>query len=187
MSVVQAGNVRIAIDTDKVIEALDRVGAGAASSFVRGARTTLEGIRDEAKPHWPVRTGLSRDSFQVTTRISRDELSVSLLNTAKNRWGEYAYKIRWSVRTAMSLDAEIAKRNAEIEREVARGNSPEAKARIRRSRRFSLRDLHGDGAPSAATAGKQPWRVLVKTPGERAGIKLALKLQTELNTLAGRS
>lgn len=183
MSVVQAGDVRIAIDTDRVIEALDRVGAGAASSFVRGARTTLEGVRDEAKPRWPVRTGLSRDSFEVTTRISRDELSVSLLNTASNRWGPYPYKIRWSVRTKESLDTEIARRNAMI----ARGKTPAAQAAIRRSMRTSLRDLHGEGAPSAALAGKQPWRVLVRTPGEQQAVKLALELQTELNTLAGRS
>jgi hypothetical protein len=183
MSTVRVGDVRIAIETDNVITTLDRLGAGAASSFVRGARTTLEGIRDEAKPRWPVRTGLSRDSFEVTTRINSGELAVSLLNTASNRWGPYPYKIRWSVRTKESLDAQKAKREAMI----ARGTSPAAQSAIRRSMRLNLWDLHGEGAPSAALAGKQPWRVLVKIPGEKQAIKLAIELQVELNTLAGRS
>jgi hypothetical protein len=181
-STVQAGDVRIQVDLDRVIESLDAVSDGAAGSFLRTARATLEGVRDDALPRWPVRTGRSRDSFRVAGTATGDQLQVSLSNDASSsRWGPYAYKIRWSVRTKASIDAEIARRDAQI----ARGTTAQARAAIARSLRDDVSKRYGKGAPTPALAGKQPWRVLVRDPGTKAGEAMAIELQADLARLAG--
>jgi hypothetical protein len=177
---VQAGDVRIQIDTNGVIETLDRIGSGAASQFVRASLRTLESVQAAARPRWPVRTGRSRDAFEIETSVRGEQLAVSLANTATNRWGAYAYKIRWSVRTRESL-------TRELEAKVLSGKTAEARARLLKYWTPRITGRHGEGAPDAAHAGKQPWRVLVRQPGEAKALQLARELQTELNTLAGRT
>ncbi len=177
---VRVGEARIRMEVLGVVEQLDRITEGAASQFVRASSATLSRIKGDAVQRWPVRTGLSRDSFEIDSDIKSEEIEVSLANDARNRWGSYAYKIRWSVRTEDSI-------RRQIEQEAGKAKDPRGRAAAAKWWAARLMARHGKGAPSAAMAGRQPWRVLVRTPGEAAAKPLAKELQTELDKLAGRS
>lgn len=174
----QEGMARVDVAVEAAVVAIDRVTEGAASSFVRQGRATLKQIQTAAEARWPVRTGLSRRSLTIATSITPDLLAVSMRNTATNRWGSYAYKIRWSVRT----EAELTR---ELEAKVQRGATPAAQAALARYWQRRIQGVHGQGAPSAELAGKQPWRVLVLAPGEQRRMALADALRADLSKLAG--
>lgn len=175
------GAAQITVDQDDLIRLLDRVSEGAATQFFGHSDMFLDVIERDAHRAWPVRTGRSKAAFRRERRITEVRLDNVLLNDARNRWGAYAYKIRWSVRTKASLDAEAA-------RVAARGESPEAREAIRRYWRRRLTRRHGQGAPSGQLAGKRPWIELVRKPGKKAGRRLAEVLRRDLYALAqGRS
>jgi hypothetical protein len=160
-----------------VIRLLDRTSDGAATSFFQWTDTALDQIQADAVAGWPVRTGRSKAAFRRERRVTEIRLQNVLLNDARNRWGAYAYKIRWSVRTKASLDAEAA-------RVAARGESPEAREAIRRYWRRRLTRRHGEGAPSEQLAGKQPWRELVRKPARKTTPTLVGWLRRDLYALA---
>lgn len=173
----KSGAASITVDQDRLIRLLDRTSSGAASQFVEQTDQVLDEIEAAALASWPVRTGLSKRSFRRELRLSEIRIQNVLLNDARNRWGSYAYKIRWSVRTKESLDAEAA-------RVAARGDSPAAREAIRKFWRRRLTKRHGQGAPTARLAGRRPWLELVRKPGKKAGKTLADTLRRDLVALA---
>jgi len=173
----RSGVASIEVDQDQLIRLLDRTSEGAASSFIQETDQILDEIEAAAVASWPVRTGLSRRSFRRELRLSEIRIQNVLLNDARNRWGSYAYKIRWSVRTQDSLDAEA-------DRVAARGDSPAAREAIRQYWRRRLTRKHGQGAPTARLAGRRAWLELVRKPGKKAGQTLTETLRRDLVALA---
>ena len=173
----RSGSAEITVDQDALIRLLDRVSSGAASSFFDRSESVLEEIEADAVTAWPVRTGRSRAAFRRERRISETRLQNALLNDARNRWGSYAYKIRYSVRTKASLDAEAA-------RVASRGETPAAREAIRAYWRRRLTRRHGEGAPNERLAGRRPWLEFVRKPGKRAGRRLTETLRDDLSALA---
>ena len=171
------GAAQITVDQDALIRLLDRVSSGAASSFFSRSDVILEEIEADAVTAWPVRTGRSRAAFKRERRISETRLQNALLNDARNRWGSYAYKIRFSVRTRASLDAEAV-------RVASRGETPAAREAIRAYWRRRLTRRHGQGAPTEALAGRRPWLEFVRKPGKKRGRRLTESLRDDLSTLA---
>ncbi len=102
----KSGAAAIVVDQTALLKLLDRTADGAASNFVRVVTAELEERQVEAIRVWPVRSGRSRRSFAVQTRIREDVIEVAITNDAKSNWGFYAYKIRNSVRTRESLERE---------------------------------------------------------------------------------
>lgn len=176
---IGAGSVGLTIDQRSVVDAVDRVSDGAGSRFRVIATAALERLADEARAQWPVRTGRSRDAFRVVDRLTAESIAVSLVNEATApRWGFYAYKIRWSVRTRQSIDAEI---RTYSERATSAEGASAAEAWARRK----IERRHGKGAPSAAVAGKRPWQVLVLTPARAREADLVAEARADLARLAG--
>jgi len=174
----QSGAARIEVDQAELLRRLDQVSDGAGTRFVQRASRVLGGLQADAVSRWPVRTGTSRGAFRVQSRITESAATVDLANTARSgRWGAYAFKIRWSVRTQASLEAEA-------DRAADRAKDPGGAAAIRAFWRRRLTRTHGKGAPSAALAGKQPWRVLVRTPGQKAAQAMIGDLREDLDRLA---
>ncbi len=176
-STVKSGDASIVVDQAALIALLDRTADGAASNFVRVVGAELRERETEAVRVWPVRSGLSRRSFSVVTRIKADVIEVAIENDARSRWGFYAYKIKNSVRTRQSLEDE-ARRAAE------RGDSPAAQARIFDFYWRRLRRVHGEGARSAAEAGRNSWSVYVRKPAEQRRSAIVAELQADLAKLA---
>ena len=131
----------------------------------------------EAVRVWPVRSGLSKRSFSVVTRIREDVIEVAIQNDAKSRRGFYAYKIKNSVRTRESLEKEALQWSR-------RGQDPSAQARIFDFRWRQLRRIHGEGARSAAEAGRNSWSVYVRKPAEQRRSAIVAELQADLAKLA---
>jgi hypothetical protein len=158
-----AGDVVAEVDTSAAEAALRAVGARAAAAFVRSAQAELWDLAEpyRTRERWPVRTGQSADAFGTAVRERREAVGVALHNDARNRWGAYAYKVRWSVRTADSLLAEARAWGA-------RGRTPESREKLERMRLRRLHRTHGQGAPSAQLAGRQPWRELRSPARKRA-------------------
>lgn len=176
---VVSGRIGLTIDQSAVMDAADRVSDGAATRFSLLATAALERLADEARAQWPVRTGRSRDAFRVAQRITGDAVAVSLVNEATApRWGFYAYKIKWSVRTRESIDAEVRGYGARAETQAG-ARAAEGWARRRIERR------HGRGAPSAALASRRPWQVLVLTPARAREADLVAEARDDLARLAG--
>ena len=172
------GGVQIAVDDAAFLAAIDRVSDGAGSSFLARCRPALEGIRDGAVARWPVRTGLTRDSFFIVDTASMTEVRASLVNNAHATvWP--AYKQKWSKWTTADLAARV-------EEAAGRAKTPEAADRIRVRMRSKLKWRHGAGAPSEETAGKQPWLLLVRRPLQASRAALVPQLQADINKLAGR-
>ena len=156
----RSGAASVTVDQDRLVDLLDRTSEGAASRFITASGGVLDRIREDAQAEWPVRTGRSLEAFRVETRINEDAIRVVLLNDARSgRWGAYAYKIKWSIRTKSSLDAEA-------DRAAARGTTSGARSSIRKYWRRRLTRAHGEGAPSARRAGQRPWIVLVRRPSK---------------------
>lgn len=173
----KSGNAAIVVDQTALLALLDRTADGAASNFVRVVGAELREREAEAVRVWPVRSGLSRRSFRVVTRIREDVIEVAIENDAKSRWGFYAYKIKNSVRTRDSLERE-AKQWAD------RGGDPAAQARIFDFRWRALRRIHGEGARNAAEAGKNSWSIYVRKPAEQRRATIVAELQADLAKLA---
>ena len=119
-----SGAASITVDDAAVVRLLDRVSAGAASQFIDTTSGVLDDVKVGAVARWPVRTGASRDGFNVRARADENTLRVSLDNDATQRGRGYAWYVRYSVRTRDSL-------RAELDKAVARGTTPEAQAAIR--------------------------------------------------------
>ena len=173
----KSGAAAIVVDQTALLKLLDRTADGAASNFVRVVTAELEERQVEAIRVWPVRSGRSRRSFAVQTRIREDVIEVAITNDAKSNWGFYAYKIRNSVRTRESLQREALQWSQ-------RGDTPEARARIFDYRWRQLRRIHGEGARSAAEAGKNVWSVYVRKPAEKRRAEIVATLQADLAKLA---
>lgn len=176
-STVKSGDASIVVDQAALIALLDRTADGAASNFVRVVGAELREREAEAVRVWPVRSGLSKRSFSVVTRIKADVIEVAIQNDAKSRWGFYAYKIKNSVRTRESLQKEALQWSR-------RGTDPAAQARIFDFRWRQLRRIHGEGARSASEAGRNSWSVYVRKPAEQRRSAIVAELQADLAKLA---
>ena len=176
-STVKSGDASIVVDQAALIALLDRTADGAAGNFVRVVGAELREREAEAVRAWPVRSGLSKRSFSVVTRIREDVIEVAIQNDAKSRWGFYAYKIKNSVRTRESLEKEALAWSR-------RGTDPGAQARIFDFRWRQLRRIHGEGARSAAEAGRNSWSVYVRKPAEQRRSAIVAELQADLAKLA---
>jgi len=174
----RAGKASLTVDQDDLIRKLDTVTDGAASSFIRRSRMELEPIQKAAEPQWPVRTGESKRSFLVRHQLRQDRIDVDLANKAHQaRFGFYALRIRYSVRTRASLDREISKH-------ALRGTTPDTRAKLRQFWRRNLGERHGEGAPNAQLAGKKPWIEHVRKPGKKAGKRMTTDLRADMLRLA---
>lgn len=168
-----AGHLTVTVDDTALVKMLDRVTNGAASHFIEAVETDMGEVRVAALPTWPVRTGESRAGLSVGHEVRPDKVLVSITDRE-----DYTYKVRWSVRTKDSLDAEI-------EEAAARGGDTEAQAKIRKYYQRRLWKRHGKGAPSDKLAGRHVWTTLVRTPLKRRRPALMKLLQTDLERLAG--
>lgn len=168
------------IDTSDLRALVDRATQGASSAFFSAARPVADRIVGDARPIWPVRTGASRDAFQVEERIAPDRLAVVIRNEASPRSGgrPYAYLIRYSRLTVAQVEAKIASYGA-------KAATPEGKAAALAYGRRIVARIHGAGAPAGFT-GLQPWRVLVKDPADRAAPRIAEAAQATLTAARGR-
>lgn len=174
----KSGGSKIVIDQARLLDLLDRTSNGAASSFVRTVTGELEARKDEAIKVWPVRSGESKRSFVIETAITKTELKVSIANTASHKeWGFYAFKIRNSVRTRASLQAEAREY-------AARGGDSAARGNIYEWRLRQLRRTHGMGARTPEEAGKRSWSVYVQKPVEKRRLSVVKELRAELEALA---
>ena len=187
----RVGSASIEVNQDNLRKLLDQASKGASESFVRQAEAELRPIMAGAVARWPVRSGRSRDAFRIATTLRPASIEVAIVNDATSgSWGAYAYKIRWSVRTKASLDAEAASVSGDdakwaavrIAKETGHRATSQQLAEAWRRR---LTKRHGQGAPDEASAGKQPWRVLVENPGKVALNRLIPRLQADLDRLAG--
>lgn len=168
------------IDTSDLRALVDRATQGASSAFFSAARPVADRIVGDARPIWPVRTGASRDAFQVEERISPDLLEVVIRNDARPKRGgkPYTYAITYSRLTVAQVEAKIASYGA-------KAATPEGKrAALAFGRRIVTR-IHGAGAPAGFTS-LQPWHVLVKAPADRATPRIADAAQATLNAARGR-
>jgi hypothetical protein len=176
-STVKSGDASIVVDQSALIALLDRTADGAAGNFVRVVGAELREREAEAVRVWPVRSGLSKRSLSVVTRIRENVIEVAILNDARSRWGFYAYKIKNSVRTRESLEREALAWSR-------RGTDPGAQARIFDHRWRQLRRIHGEGARSAAEAGRNAWSIYVRKPAEQRRSAIVAELQADLAKLA---
>ena len=168
------------IDTSDLRALVDRATQGASSAFFAAARPVADRIVGDARPIWPVRTGASRDAFQVEERIAPDRLAVVIRNEATARGGgrPYAYLIRYSRLTVAQVQAKIAGYGA-------KATTAEGKAAALAFGRRVVARVHGAGAPPGFT-GLQPWRVLVKDPADRLAPGIADAAQATLTAARGR-
>lgn len=199
MSTFRSGQSSITVDQADLIKKLDSVTDGAASSFIDRANDVLDTIEPPARTRWPVRTGKSKAAFGRRQKLTPDAIEVALENSAQApRWGAYAYRIRWSVRTKAGLDAEAAQMRPDSQEVQDYWREARAAGKVKRRKpgqkskmnlsvwwRSKLTARHGQGAPTEELAGKQPWRVLVRDPGMKQSDALVKDLQTDLAKLAG--
>lgn len=168
------------LDTSDLRALVDRATDGASTAFFSSARPIADRIVGDARPIWPVRTGTSRDAFEVQERVSPDRLAVVIRNEAAPRGGgrPYAYLIRYSRLTVAQVEARIASYGA-------KATTAEGKVAALAFGRRVVTRIHGTGAPPGFT-GLQPWRVLVKEPADRAAPRVADASQALLNAGRGR-
>mgnify|MGYP003642161680 FL=1 len=169
----KSGSAAITVADTELLKHIDRVSAGAGSTFLRRTHEALETIEGDASARWLRRTGRSAEGFIVKPTVGAEEINQSLTNAAG-----YAGFIRYSVRTEEGLDAEA-------DRAATRGNTPATQDAIRRFWRNRLTRRHGVGAPSAKLAGRRLWTELVDKPGKKASKTLVKELQADLDKLAG--
>jgi len=179
MTTATSGKATITFGDAALLRTVDQVSGGAASSFLETVRPTLARIMETARSRWPVRTGLSRDEFQLAESVTDTEVRSSIVNPAQvARWGYYAYKIHFSRYTSADLTKWIEEREA-------RGTTPENQARIRAYAAIRSRKTHGRGAPDEASVGKNVWSIFVRKPAKDALSELLPKLRADLDRLAG--
>lgn len=170
MTTAAEGSTKIVYADADFFALVDRVTKGAATDFVEACRPTLEAIRGDAAKKWPVKTGKSRDAFQIKATITPKEVRASLVNTA-----DYVYYIKYSKWTSADLHAYV--------REQAKdGTDPAKLATVVRREMFRK---HGRGAPSEAVAGKHAWTLLVQRPQKASLAELMPRLQASMDRLAG--
>jgi hypothetical protein len=173
-----SGAASITVDDAALVRLLDRVSTGAASQFIDTTSGVLEGVKTGAVARWPVRTGRSRDGFNVRARAREDTLRVSLDNDATQRGRGYAWYVRYSVRTRDSL-------RAQLEEAVQRGKTPEAQAAIRAHMAPRILGKSGQrGAPSPELAGVNVWARFVRRPATKAKREIVVTLREQLARLA---
>lgn len=170
MTTAREGSTEIRYDDGGFLALIDRATEGAATDFIEGCRPTLETIRGDAMSRWPVKTGKSRDAFQIASSVTATEVRANLQNVAS-----YAYFVKYSKWTAADLHAYVREQSAE-------GTSPPALANV--IRREMIRK-HGRGAPSEAVAGKHAWTLLVQRPAKAALGELLPRLRASMGRLAG--
>jgi len=178
--VAKDGAATVKIDMREAIALRDRISNGAATRFVDNATDILTPIKDKAKTGWPValrKSNNSARSFFMATRITDTRLAVSIRNNASDRGREYAFKVRYSVRTKASIDAEIA-------RFASGGKTPATQEKIRAFWTKKLHDKHGEGAPSAALAGRNLWSLRVFQPAKKGRKELIKRSRQDLIELA---
>ena len=158
MRSARQGQTVVEYDLDDLDRALARAPGSISARFVTEARAASEAVIAAAAPSWPVRTGRSKAALSVFARTKGESLQVGVQNDARNRWGLYAYKIRFSRYTAETLQ----RRAMDF---AARGNSAASKQAIAEWHlRRRLWPRHGRGAPSAALSGQPVWRSLIRSP-----------------------
>jgi len=176
------GAATVKVDNRDLARLANRITRGALQTFLEAAHRQMDPVvYTEAKAGWPVRSPIawpgrparSRDGLHIRDRVTPDEASV----TAYNQW-DYAYKVRFSVRTREGIDAEI-------EEAASRGTSGAAQAAIRRYWTRKLHKRHGVGAPSETLAGRNAWAVLVRGPARAREGAVIAEAREALDTLAG--
>ncbi len=202
----RSGRAAVTVEQRQLLTQIDRITEGAGTSFLDAARASLTTTTEEAAPQWMERTGATKRSFVIRDDISPDRVSVTALNTATNEGFAYPYRVRFSYRTAQSLEAEVSRhRNDQAlhESEITagkhgirdlgkfygwfrktRGRPYDAEDRARRWR-AQLRESHGEGSPSTQVAGKQAWSLLVRRPAKRRERALIDTVRADLAKLAG--
>lgn len=157
----RSGNVSATVTgdlADMEREILDLVAPEVRKEFEATARKVVEAARKE----WPVRTGESRDSFQIKTRLRPEYIETVITNEARSVTGfPYPYTIKFS----MWLRSEIRRR-----------------AKSEKQRRY-LERAHGKGTSRPALLGKRPWQSLIAAPMRKQEEPLARRLSADLNRL----
>ena len=156
--VYREGGVEVEITGD-LLDLVDEAMSGAQREVMEAFEAEMDAIEAQAKFQWPVRSGTSRDSFLVVTRLTPDTVETVLKNTAP-----YAYKVRFSRYTKAELQAA--------------GKTP--------SQVKFLRAKFGEGAPSDDLTAKHVFGTLVRRPAREAERRLAEQLRRQLQDLAGR-
>jgi len=146
------------VELDGALDALaDALMSGAPGVVVRAMEAEAEAILADALATWPVKSGKSRDGFQIRTRFDERGVEVALINTAP-----HAYKIKFSKYTEAEL---------------------KAGATTARQRAF-LRRRHGQGAPADGLTMRSVWSERIRKPATRSEKKLAEDIGPQLTDLA---
>lgn len=167
-------------DASALTNSLARVRAGAADAFLRRATLTLSPILGKAKAAFPVDTGRTKSELALSTRQTGPFVEAKIEGTV-GTWP--AYRITWSRWSQAARDKLVT---TDIESYVARGETPEAREAIRaywlKRNKRRVRDF--GAVPPVGMEGKQPWRELIRTPGEAAAAGFAADVQADLVALA---
>lgn len=139
----------------RIVDAFERV----ADDTVAGARRV-----------WPVRTGRSRDGFQVRSELRQDAIATVVTNTAP-----YAYKIR--ARSFTQKDYDDMRANIESKTGPGWNDWNKRRALEALDRRLPVN--------AEDVAGKNPWQVAVRKPIRDAEKPLAEELEEDLRQLCG--
>lgn len=178
MTTAKSGTTKITFSDAAFLRSVDLVSDGAASGFLATVRPSNVKIIDTARSRWPVRTGTSRDAFEILEEVTETKVKASIHNPATlGRWGLYAYKVKYSSWTKVDIQAYI-------EAGAAKGKTPEAQAAIRKTVSKKTFRTHGHGAPDEASQGKNVWSLLVRNPAKAALTPLLPLLQANLSKLA---
>ena len=170
MTTASQDGATVRYDDAGFLALLDRATQGAASDFIEGCRPTLETIRGDAMARWPVKTGRSREAFELQSSVTTTEVRANIVNTAT-----YAYYVRYSKWTTADIHEYVRSQSAE-------GTDP---AKLATYIRRAMLRKHGRGSPSEAVAGKSAWTVTVQRPARAALAELLPRLRASMGRLAG--
>jgi hypothetical protein len=209
-----SGAASITVDDAALVRHVDRVSQGAASQFIDVASKALDEVKTGAMARWPVRTGSSRDGFNVRASATGDLLKVGLYNDARMPRAPkgYAWFIRFSVRGPEQIEAEmrtIRRLADEADAHVARVTHRPQRRRLFREKiaelakqtNLSAKPFGGSGAEvvknyAAEMAdrhgqgaptdlqGKVAWTKMVRSPARKAAPKVIETLREQLTRLA---
>lgn len=168
-----SGAASSSVDVSQLLNLADTVSDGAASGFVRVASKILTEVHDQADPLVPVRRGSLKASIEQRVSVNRLGVGVTL-----GSWEGKAKFVKFSKFTTEALEEEI-------QRKIARGNTPAAKAKIEAHARKRSKAMHGMGAPSDALAAKAVLVELIRKPATARQKDLAREAQADLLRLAG--
>lgn len=168
-----SGSCSVSIDHGRLVMMLDKVSQGAASRFISLTTTMLEGVRDDALPTWPVRSGRSKSGLKIGTTVKADAIEVMIYDEQA-----YTYKIKWSYLTKVDIDQDVAKA-------ASRGLTPESQAKIEKVYRRKMEKKHGPGAPTEELSGKHVWTTSIRAPVKAKTQALVDTLQDDVLRLAG--